>query len=154
MAAPVAFVGREGELSRLLGALGGGVRLVLVVGDAGVGKTRFVGEGAARAADAGVVMVRGECLPLAEALPLLPVAAAAGELARADGGGLVAAALDAAPGYVRGEVGRLVPGLGSGDGPGPGGRDEGWWRGRLFSAVAELLAAAASGAAGRGRAGG
>ena len=35
------FVGREGELSALLGALGGDARLVLVVGDAGVGKTRF-----------------------------------------------------------------------------------------------------------------
>ena len=45
MAAPVAFVGREPELSRLMGALGGGARLVLVAGDAGVGKTRFVGEG-------------------------------------------------------------------------------------------------------------
>ena len=146
MAAPVAFVGREGDLSRLLAALGGGVRLVLVMGDAGVGKTRFVGEGAARAAAAGVVIVRGECLPLAETLPLLPVAAAAGELARAGGGGLVDAALEAAPAYVRGEMARLVPGLGSGDGPGPGGRDEGWWRGRLFSAAAELLAAAASSA--------
>ena len=88
-------------------------------------------------------MVRGECLPLAETLPLLPVAAALGELARLDGGGLLEAALDAAPGYVRGEVGRLVPGLGPGGGPGPGGRDEGWQRERLFSAVAELLDAVA-----------
>jgi DNA-binding CsgD family transcriptional regulator len=146
MAVPVAFVGREGELSRLLAALGGDVRLVLVVGDAGVGKTRFAGEGMARAAAAGTVMVRGECLPLAEALPLLPVAAALGELARLDGGELLAAALDAAPGYVRAEIGRLVPGLGPGGGPGPGGRDEGWQRERLFAAVAELLAAVASSA--------
>ena len=155
MAAPVAFVGREGELSRLLAALGGDVRLVLVVGDAGVGKTRFVAEGMARAAAAGAVMVRGECLPLAEALPLLPVAAALGELARLDGGGLLAAALDAAPGYVRAEVGRLLPGLGPGGGPGPaGGRDEGWQRERLFAAVAELLDAVAGSAGCTGRAGG
>jgi DNA-binding CsgD family transcriptional regulator/tetratricopeptide (TPR) repeat protein len=146
MAMPVAFVGREGELSRLLAGLGGDARLVLVVGDAGVGKTRFAAEGMARAAAAGVVVVRGECLPLAETLPLLPVAAALGELARLDGGGLMAAALAAAPGYVRGEVGRLVPGLGPGGGPGPGGRDEGWQRERLFSAVAELLAAVAASA--------
>ena len=32
MAEPAGFVGREGELSRLLGALGGDARLVLVVG--------------------------------------------------------------------------------------------------------------------------
>jgi DNA-binding CsgD family transcriptional regulator/tetratricopeptide (TPR) repeat protein len=150
MAAPVAFVGRESELSRLLAALGGDARLVLVVGDAGVGKTRFADEGIARAAAAGTVTVRGECLPLAEALPLLPVSAALGELARVDGGGLMETGLAAAPGYVRAEVGRLVPGLCPGDGPGPpGGRDEGWQRQRLFAAVAELLAAVARSAGGR-----
>jgi DNA-binding CsgD family transcriptional regulator len=143
MAAPVAFVGREGELARLLAALGGDVRLVLVVGDAGVGKTRFVAEGMARAAAAGTVMVRGECLPLAEALPLRPVAAALGELARLDGRGLLEGALNSAPEYVRGEVARLLPELGSDGGLGTGGRDEGWRRGRLFSAVAELLDAIA-----------
>ena len=47
MGGPVAFVGREGELSRLAGALAGDARMVLVVGDAGVGKTRFTGEGMA-----------------------------------------------------------------------------------------------------------
>jgi DNA-binding CsgD family transcriptional regulator len=145
MAAP-AFVGREGEVSRLLAALAGDARLVLVVGDAGVGKTRFVGEGMARAAAAGVVMVRGECLPLAEALPLLPVAAALGELAGAGGGGLLEGALAAAPEYVRGEVARLLPGLGSGREPGRGGQDEGWRRERLFAGVAELLDAVAGNA--------
>ena len=124
MAGPAGFVGREGELSRLLGALGGDARLVLVVGDAGVGKTRFVAEAMDRAAAAGMVMVRGECLPLAGTLPLLPVTDALGELARLEGGGLLAAALDAAPGYVREEVGRLLPGMGPGGGTGPG------WPGR------------------------
>jgi DNA-binding CsgD family transcriptional regulator/tetratricopeptide (TPR) repeat protein len=143
MAGPAAFVGREGELSRLAGALGGDARLVLVAGDAGVGKTRFAGEGMARAATAGMVMVRGECLPLAGTLPLLPVAAALGELAGLDGGGLLAAALEAAPPYVRAEVGRLLPGLGSDGGPGRGGPGEGWPRERLFAAVAELLAVVA-----------
>ena len=46
----VGFVGREGELSGLLSAVGGEVRLLLVTGDAGVGKTRFVTEGMRRAA--------------------------------------------------------------------------------------------------------
>ena len=82
MADPVAVVGRERELSRLLGALAGDARLVLIVGDAGVGKTRFAGEGMARATAAGMVMIRGECLPLAGTLPLLPVASALGELGR------------------------------------------------------------------------
>jgi AAA ATPase domain len=126
MAGPAGFVGRESELSRLLGALGGDARLVLVVGDAGAGKTRFVTEAMGRAAAAGMVVVRGECLPLAGTLPLLPVRAALGELAGLDGGRLLTAALDAAPGYVRGEVARLLPGMDPGGGAAPGGRDGEW----------------------------
>jgi DNA-binding CsgD family transcriptional regulator len=143
MAGPVGFVGRESELSALLGALGGDARLLLVVGDAGVGKTRFVAEAMARAAAAGMVLVRGECLPLAGTFPLLPVAGALGELAGLDGGRILAAALEAAPGYVRGEVTRLLPGLGGGTETVPDGRDGEWSRQRLFSAVAEVLAAVA-----------
>ena len=143
MAGPAAFVGREGELSRLLGALGGDARLVLVVGDAGVGKTRFVTEGMDRAAAAGTVMVRGECLPLSGTLPLLPVADALAELARLEDGRLLAAALDTAPGYARQEVARLVPGLDPAGGTGPGGRDGAWSRERLFAGAAEALAAMA-----------
>ena len=149
MVGPADFIGRDGELSRLLAALGTEARLVLVVGDAGVGKTRFVAEAMTRAAAAGTVMVRGDCLPLAGTLPLLPVAEALGELARLEGGGLLAAALDAAPGYVRGEIGRLLPGVGPDDGAAGDGRDGEWSQERLFAAVAELLAAVA-GRAGSG----
>jgi DNA-binding CsgD family transcriptional regulator len=143
MATPAVFVGRADELSRLLAALTNQTRLVLVVGDAGAGKTRLAGEAMARAAVAGMVPVRGECLPLGETLPLLPVAAGLGELARLDGGGLLDAALSAAPQYVRREVARLLPRLGADVGPEQGGWDQGWQRGRLFLAVAELLDAAA-----------
>ena len=119
MAGLAAFVGRERELSLLRTALGSDARLVLVVGDAGVGKTRFVTEAMDRAAAAGTIVVRGECLPLAGTLPLFPVADALGELGRLEGGGLLAAALDAAPGYVREEVGRLLPGMDPRGGTGP-----------------------------------
>jgi DNA-binding SARP family transcriptional activator len=148
VAGRVAFVGREGELSRLVSALGGNARLVLVIGDAGVGKTRFAGEGMARAAAGGMVVAWGECLPLARALPLLPVISALDGLARLDEGRVLAVGLDAAPGFVRGVVGRLLPQLGPGGGPSLGGRDGGWERERLFAGVAELLSAvaAASGA--------
>ena len=86
------FVGRESELRRLLGALGGEARLVLVLGDAGVGKTRFAAEGIDLAVAAGMVMVVGHCLPLAGTLPLLPVRDALGELAKLEDGGLLASA--------------------------------------------------------------
>jgi DNA-binding CsgD family transcriptional regulator/tetratricopeptide (TPR) repeat protein len=143
VAGPPSFVGREGELSRLLGALGGDARLVLVVGDAGVGKTRFVAEGIARAEAAGMVLLRGECLPLTSTLPLLPIADALGELGRRSGGALLAAALHAAPRYVREEVARLLPGLDPGPGM-PAGVPEGEWsRERLLTGVAELLTAVA-----------
>jgi DNA-binding CsgD family transcriptional regulator/tetratricopeptide (TPR) repeat protein len=121
--------------------------MVLVIGDAGVGKTRFAGEGMARAAAAGVVMVRGECLPLAGTLPLLPVRQALRELGELQGGRLLEGGLAVAPAYVREEVGRLLPRLGRGDDTGAGGRGEGWQRERLFSAVADLLDAVAGRAA-------
>src|SRR5262245_53682555 len=106
-----AFVGRERELSRLQESLAGRTRLVLVVGDAGIGKTRFSGEGLARAAAGGMLTVSGGCLPLAEKLPLLPIADALEELSRLDGGAPFSAALEAAPAYVRPEVARLLPKL-------------------------------------------
>ena len=138
MAGPEVFVGREGELSRLWSALGERARLVLLVGDAGIGKTRFVCEGLAQAAASGMSVISGGCLPLAEKLPLLPVADALDDLSRLDGGALFEAALDAAPGYVRPEVARLLPRLGAGE-PEPTGPVEGWRHERLFAAVAELL---------------
>src|SRR5215469_16101097 len=142
MAGPVGFVGRGRELSRLRAALAGDTRLVLVSGDAGIGKTRFAGEGMRRAAAGGMVPVWGSCLPLAEKLSLLPVAEALGELSRLDGGGLLDTTLGLVSPYVRAEVERLVPQLGPGGVP-AGGRGEGWWRERLFAGVAELLAAVA-----------
>jgi DNA-binding CsgD family transcriptional regulator/tetratricopeptide (TPR) repeat protein len=138
MAGTGAFVGREGELSRLESALGDRARLVLVVGDAGIGKTRFVGEGLAQAAASGMIVISGGCLPLAEKLPLLPVADALDGLSRLDGGALFEAALAAAPDYVRPEVARLLPRLAAGELEATG-AVEGWRHERLFAAVAELL---------------
>jgi hypothetical protein len=58
---------------------------------------------------------------------------------------VLAVGLDAAPGFVRGVVGRLLPQLGPGGGPSLGGRDGGWEQERLFAGVAELLSAVAAG---------
>jgi hypothetical protein len=80
MAGPLAFAGREGELSQLLGGAGWRCPDGAGGGDAGVGKTTFAGAGMGRAAAAGMVVVQGECLPVAGALPLLPVVAAQPEL--------------------------------------------------------------------------
>ena len=144
MAGSVVFVGRERELSRLQAALGGDARLLLVMGDAGVGKTRLVAEGLRRAAVGGLIMAAGGCLPLAEKLPLLPVADALTELSRLEQGRILEAALGMTPPYVRVEVARLLPQLGSA-GQEPGERAEEWRQERLFTAIAELLQAAAAG---------
>ena len=76
------FVGRDHELSLLRGAVRGDTRLLLIVGDAGVGKTRLVGEATRRLKTDGIIALWGRCLPLAEALPLLPIADMLAELNR------------------------------------------------------------------------
>ena len=134
------FVGREPELALLARALSEDVRLVLVVGDAGIGKTRFAAEGMSLAAAAGMLTVRGECLPLAATLPMLPVTSALRELARLDGGAVMESALTALPGFARQEVGRLLPQLATDDGGSSSAEwSDQWLRGRLFAGVADLL---------------
>ncbi|MFV0137697.1 ATP-binding protein [Streptomyces sp. HMX87] len=83
------LVGREDELVRLTGVLertGADVpRAVLIAGDAGVGKTRMLGEVAARAAAAGTTVLTGHCVDLGDVgLPYLPFTEVLGGLA-ADG---------------------------------------------------------------------
>jgi DNA-binding CsgD family transcriptional regulator len=133
-----AFVGREHELSRLRKALADRTRLVLVVGDAGIGKTRFVAESLRRSPRHGMLAVGGGCLPLVEKLPLLPVADALTELSQLDGGAPFEAALAAAPPYVRPELARLMPRLTAGE-PAVAEPVEHWRHERLFAGVAELL---------------
>ena len=88
------FVGRRYELDRLTRALAaardGQPAMVLVAGEAGVGKTRFVSEFAAHARAAGAMVLEGGCVPVgAEGLPYAPLI----EALRALGHGPVAVGL-------------------------------------------------------------
>ncbi len=132
------FVGREAELSSLRVSLHGGVRLLLVVGDAGIGKTRLVAEGLRDADAERRRSVWGACLPLAERLPLLPIAEALDALSRQEGGVPFERALARAPEYVRMEAGRLVPRLLPSNAATAGPMGE-WERDRLFSGLVDLL---------------
>jgi len=72
------FVGREAEMGRLSGTLGEaieahGARLVTVIGDAGVGKSRLIRE-FATAARAQARLVRGRCLPYGDGITFWPLA--------------------------------------------------------------------------------
>jgi tetratricopeptide (TPR) repeat protein len=70
------FVGREQECARLRGflqqALDGSGRIVMISGDAGVGKTRLATEVAAQAWRSGVRMLAGKCYDRDDALPYGP----------------------------------------------------------------------------------
>ncbi|GAA1962343.1 ATP-binding protein [Kitasatospora viridis] len=67
------FAGRGRELRALLGALGLRPAVVLVEGEAGIGKSRLVAEAALVLRAQGVRVILGGCHPLREPLPYGPV---------------------------------------------------------------------------------
>ncbi|RIQ24366.1 ATP-binding protein, partial [Jiangella rhizosphaerae] len=68
-----AIVGRDGELRRAVDAVTASPALVVISGEAGIGKTRLVGELAAAASRAGRRPLAGRCHALREPFPLGPV---------------------------------------------------------------------------------
>ncbi|HEY5848571.1 MAG TPA: AAA family ATPase, partial [Microlunatus sp.] len=126
-----AFTGRAGELGLLRQGVRGG-STTLVVGDAGIGKTRLVAECAAGLEADGWLAVSASCLPLAEQLPLLPVVDVLRQLHLVEGGALLEDCLRDCPPYVRDDIARLVPELTS---PSTGTAAQEGPRQRLFTAV-------------------
>jgi DNA-binding SARP family transcriptional activator len=132
--APVPFVGREAELGVLAAAWEqasqGARHVVVITGEAGIGKSRLAGEAALRVAATGGQVLFGRCdqeaivpyQPLVEALDALVAATPADELP-ALGPGAAA------------ELGAILPALGGTARPSPPDR------GRLFAAVTDLVAA-------------
>lgn len=68
-----AIVGRDGELRRAVAAVTASPALVVIAGEAGIGKTRLVSELAAEATRAGRRVLPGRCHSLREPFPLGPV---------------------------------------------------------------------------------
>ena len=106
------FVGRRDEvasLDALLRRAGDGEPgFAIVAGEAGVGKTRLVGELAGHAAEAGFTVLTGNCVELgAEGLPLAPLIDALRTLART----MAPAELADVLGPARRGLGRLLPEL-------------------------------------------
>jgi DNA-binding CsgD family transcriptional regulator len=134
------LVGRDGELTRLLGQLddarAGRPAHALISGDAGVGKTRLVAELATRAAERGFLVLSGRCAELGDSIPYLPLADALREGSTGPAAGLLAEALAARP-----VLSRLLPDRAAGP---DGGEISGLAQQQLFGAVLGLLAELAS----------
>ncbi|WP_433462445.1 helix-turn-helix transcriptional regulator [Spirillospora sp. CA-128828] len=129
------LIGRAAEFAALTAALdrasAGGAGVVLVSGDAGVGKTHLVSALTGTARDRGCAVLVGQCAELGESMPYLPLTDALWTAAQAGApeADPVRAALDARP-----VLGRLLP---DGDG-GPGAASE-LGQQQLFGAVLGLL---------------
>ena len=121
--------------------LTGGADALLVVGEAGVGKSRLVGA-AADVVRADTAVLMGGCLPLSEGRPFLPVVDVLRGMADVDRGQLLKAALADCPAFVRAELARLLPEIDESTTRTAGADDE-WRRQRLLEAVRQVLRAAA-----------
>lgn len=147
VASPI-FVGRQHELERVLAALApaasGAPAILLVTGEAGVGKTQFVHEIAARAAASGARVLEGGCLPLGgEGLPFGAVIEALRGLTREGSPDEI----DRLAGSGRRELARLMPDLARDAEPVPrGGRSDSSGQGRLFEHLLRFLERLADGA--------
>jgi class 3 adenylate cyclase len=134
------LVGRQSEISlledALLGALRGDGGVVIVGGEAGMGKTRLVNELVARARRRGCVVVSGACSEAELSLPYLPFLEAIGNhLAREN-----VAELRERLGSAADELSQLFPQMGR---PAIGQSDASQAKLRLFEAILVLLRDAA-----------
>jgi DNA-binding NarL/FixJ family response regulator len=137
------LVGRAEQLAVLEAALGpsrrGGPSVILIGGEAGVGKSRLVSEFAARASAAGARVLTGCCVELGtDGLPFAPFTAVLRDLVRGLGADGVAALL---PGGVTRDFARLLPEFGPADSD----ADDIVARARLFEQMLALLERLADG---------
>ncbi|GCD89926.1 AAA family ATPase [Nocardioides sp. LS1] len=134
------IAGRRRELAVVRKHLESGSGLLLVAGEAGLGKTRLVGTAATL--EAGDVFVaRGSCLPLSTEVPFLPIADTLRAVHALDEGQWLKEALAECAAFVPGALRALLPELdATGTDPEPQGD---WSRQRLFTAVEATLAALA-----------
>lgn len=140
LSSPV-FVGRSSELQMLLStadaAASGTASLMLVGGEAGVGKSRLVAEAIARLRDDGWLVLEGGTVALGDdGLPFGPIVEALRALVRYVDADRIAAA--AGPSLA--ELARLVPELSGDDGDVPTSVSHAdWLQVRIFEGILRLL---------------
>lgn len=131
------IAGRRAELAAVRRHLEAGADLLLVSGEAGIGKTRLV----ITAADATETFVAsGSCLPLSTEVPLLPVADLLRCVHHVDEGLWLKEALTDCPAYVPASLRRLLPELDQ-LAEAPAEPEDEWSRQRLYTAVGAVLTA-------------
>ena len=134
------MAGRQAELALVRGHLVAGTGMLVVTGEAGMGKTKLVTTAAA-AASAETVVATGSCLPLSSEVPLLPIADALRMIHAINEGQWMKDALAECAAYVRGSLGVLLPELDeTGIPPEP---ENDWSRQRLFVAIESTLSSLA-----------
>ncbi len=117
--------------------------VTLLIGEAGIGKTRVVREGEARARARGAMVLRGECLRLEGGeLPYAPLAAALRDAPPE----ALGAALGSLGPEVRGELERSFPHLAAGLPVGGGAQPDRYAQARVYEALVLLLGALGRGA--------
>jgi len=137
-----ALVERDAELAALEAAIdragAGDPSVTLLVGEAGIGKTRLVREAARGARERDALVLRGECLRLdGGELPYAPLAAAL----RDAPGAALAAALEEQGAEIRSELERAFPHLGVGVPVVGGTQPDRFAQARLYEALVLLLGA-------------
>ncbi len=134
IAGPVPFVGRAAELAALQAWwAGANPRVALVVGEAGVGKTRLAHECAATLRWRGAAVGLGRCYAFERAAPFQAVGEALRDLLRAD----PRQAIEALPAWARAELAWVLPELA--DQLAPAAPAPSTNRANLFSAIYHLL---------------
>jgi DNA-binding CsgD family transcriptional regulator/tetratricopeptide (TPR) repeat protein len=137
------LAGRVAELRAVSDLLSGEGEpaAMLIVGEAGVGKSRLVAAAADAITEVGVVVATGWCLPTSEGVPFLPLTDVLSTLEKVDGGRLLNDALAECPAFVRAEVGRLLPDLAvPTEWSGSEGPNEGWRKRQFFEALRRAFA--------------
>jgi DNA-binding CsgD family transcriptional regulator/tetratricopeptide (TPR) repeat protein len=132
-----ALIGRRDELTKVEEALSGDSRMVLITGDAGIGKSHLIWEATRLARQSGAITMTAGCLPLVEKLSLLPIIDLLRDLSRHAGGRILTDASARLPASARRELARVVPQLSSSDHPNE--HDEPGNQPWLFGAIVELL---------------
>ncbi|WP_167880295.1 ATP-binding protein [Nocardioides guangzhouensis] len=136
----VPVAGRKDELRAVRLHLVGGRGLLLVTGEAGIGKSHLV-RAATAAVDGEVFVAKGACLPLSAAVPVLPVSDALRAVHDVDGGRWLGEALAGTAPYVTEALVPLLPELEAAPQHTP--QEDAWSRHRMSLAVGAVLAALA-----------